>query len=206
MKIFCVGRNYGEHAAELKNPIPKEPVIFMKPGSAIANNSQPLRIPGFTNDLQHEIEVVLKVSKRGKNIPAEEAKDYFLEWTVGIDFTARDLQTKLKEKGLPWELAKSFDGAAVVGNFIPIGDKKLAVDFQLEKNGAMVQAGNTKDMLFSFDVLVSFLSTYFMLEAGDLIFTGTPAGVAKVNPGDRLSGFLDGMQLFDVSMAKVNND
>lgn len=205
MKIFCVGRNYIAHAAELNNQVPEQPVIFMKPETALADNSEPLLIPSFTADLQHELEVVLFINKAGKNIPAENAADYFSDWTVGIDFTARDLQNKLKEKGLPWELAKSFDGAAVVGNFIPIESRKPVAAFYLKKNGNIVQQGNTKDMLFSFSTIISFISTYFTLEAGDLIFTGTPAGVSKVLPGDRLAGYLNDICLFDSQVMATSN-
>lgn len=200
MKIFCVGRNYQAHAAELKNETPKQPVLFMKPESALADTSTPLVIPDFTKNLQHELEIVLFIKKTGRHIPLNKARDYFSDWTVGIDFTARNVQQELKEKGLPWELAKSFDGSAVVGNFIPIDHKELPVDFYLEKNGNVVQQGNTKDMIFSFNTLISFISKYFTLKVGDLIFTGTPAGVAKVLPGDSLSGFLMERKLFTVQM------
>lgn len=200
MKIFCVGRNFKAHAAEMKQDAPETPIIFMKPESAIADRSKPLPIPAFTNDLQHEVEIVLFINKAGKNIPPEKADDYFNEWTVGIDFCARDVQTELKQKGWPWELSKSFDGAAVVGDFVTIGDKSKAADFFLKKDGNIVQQGNTEKMIFTFPTIISFISQYFTLEIGDLIFTGTPAGVAKVLPGDQLAGFLNGQQLFSVQM------
>lgn len=198
MKIFCVGRNYRAHAAELKNEIPEQPVIFIKPESALATLDKPVVIPEFTNDLQYELEVVLRIGKEGKNITTLQAKEYFSEWTVGIDFTARDIQSALKAKGLPWELAKAFDGAALVGEFIPVGEEYNQTDFELRKNAVVVQKGNTGQMIFSFEGLISFISLYFKLTPGDLIFTGTPAGVGKVLPGDQLSGYLNDQCLLDV--------
>lgn len=200
MKIFCVGRNYPAHASELKNEIPQEPVIFIKPESALVKGNDPVAIPEFTNDLQYELEVVLRIGKEGKNLNAVRANEYFSEWTVGIDFTARDIQNELKSKGLPWELAKAFDGAALVGGFIPIAEQMNQADFELKRNQRTVQKGNTAHMLFPFEYLVSFISRYFRLTPGDLIFTGTPSGVGKVSPGDQLSGYLNGSCLLDVRM------
>lgn len=203
MKIFCVGRNYQAHAREMNADVPKQPVIFMKPETALANLSKPLTIPAFTNDLQHEIELVLRVCRDGKNIPLSEAGAYFEEWTVGIDFTARDVQSELKAKSLPWELAKAFDASAVLGTFVPFTPDLLPSTFSLYKNDSIAQEGNTDDMIFSFETLIAFISKYFTLQAGDLIYTGTPVGVAKVQPGDRLSGFLNQQRLFTIEMAVV---
>lgn len=203
MKIFCVGRNYQAHAREMNAAVPKQPVIFMKPETALADLPKPLSIPAFTNDLQHEIELVLKVCLEGKNIPLSEAGAYFEEWTVGIDFTARDVQSDLKAKSLPWELAKAFDGSAVLGTFVPFTPDLLPSTFSLYKNDSIAQEGNTDDMIFSFETLIAFISKYFTLQPGDLIYTGTPVGVAKVQPGDRLSGFLNQQQLFAIEMAVV---
>lgn len=201
MKIFCVGRNYQAHAREMNAAVPKQPVIFMKPETALADCSKPLIIPAFTNDLQHELELVLKICRDGKNIALPDAGAYFKEWTVGIDFTARDVQSDMKAKSLPWELAKAFDGSAVLGKLVPFAPDLLPATFSLYRNDSMVQEGHTGDMIFSFDHLVAFISKYFTLQAGDLIYTGTPAGVAEVLPGDRLSGFLNQDQLFEIEMA-----
>ncbi|HET8573094.1 MAG TPA: fumarylacetoacetate hydrolase family protein [Edaphocola sp.] len=200
MKIFCVGRNYLAHAREMNAAVPKQPVIFMKPATALADLSKPLVIPAFTNDLQYELELVLRICRDGKAIAISEAGDYFKEWTVGIDFTARDIQSDMKAKGLPWELAKSFDGSAVLGNFVPFVEDLLPVTFSLYKNDLLAQQGHTEDLIFSFEALIAFISKYFTLQTGDLIYTGTPAGVAKVLPGDRLSGFLNQDRLFEIEM------
>ena len=192
MKIICVGRNYAQHAKELNNPVPSEPVIFMKPPSALLVNDKPFFYPEFTQDLHYEVEVVLKICKNGRHIQKEFAHLYYTEVGLGIDFTARDLQSKLKEKGKPWELAKGFDFSAVLSKFIPMSDLPDAegVEFSLEKNGAVVQTGNTADMLFSFDDIIVFVSQYFRLQMGDYIYTGTPAGVGPVQIGDKLEGFI----------------
>lgn len=203
MKIFCVGRNYQEHAREMNAAVPKQPVIFMKPETALADLSQPLPIPPFTNDLQHELEIVIKVCKEGKNIALSDAAEFFEEWTVGIDFTARDVQSDLKAKSLPWELAKAFDGSAVLGEFVAFHADLCPAAFSLYKNEVLVQQGNTEDMIFSFKQLIAFISQYFTLKPGDLIYTGTPVGVAKVQPGDRLSGYLNQQQLFSVELLAV---
>ncbi len=197
MKIVCIGRNYAAHVRELNNAMPDEPVIFIKPDTAVLRNNAPFFIPEFTHDVHHEIEVVAKINKNGKSIPVQFAADYYDEITVGIDFTARDLQSKLKEKGLPWEKAKGFDHSAVIGKFIPkTGLDIKNLDFYLTKNGETVQKGNTQMMMHSVDEVIAHVSQYFMLKTGDLIFTGTPEGVGPVAKGDELKGFLGDMQLF----------
>ena len=191
MKILCVGRNYSEHAKELGNAVPENPVIFSKPDTALLKNGEPFYIPDFSNDVHHEIELVIKINKVGKKIQEKFARNYFSEIGLGIDFTARDKQNELKTKGLPWELAKAFDGSAPIGNFINIESVDLKnIDFSLQKNGQVVQQGNTSHIIFSFEQIVSFVSQYFTLKVGDLIYTGTPAGVGKVNIGDHLEGFI----------------
>jgi acylpyruvate hydrolase len=199
MKIIAIGRNYAEHAKELNNPVPTIPVIFMKPDTALLKDNKPFYHPDFSQDIHHEIEIVLKVSKEGKHISEKFASGYFEEIALGIDFTARDIQSKHKEKGLPWELAKAFDGSAPVSNFVP--KIKFAnmynIDFNLDVNGETKQRGNTKDLLFSFERIIAFVSQYITLKKGDLIYTGTPQGVGKVNIGDKLEGFLEGQKLLD---------
>ena len=191
MKIICIGRNYAEHAKELNNPVPSSPVVFMKPPSALLVNNKPFYYPEFTQDLHHEVEIVLKVGKNGRHVQPEFAKEYYPEIGLGIDFTARDVQKRLKEKGHPWEIAKGFDGSAVISNFLPADQfNRGAIEFELKKNGAVVQHGNTKDLLFSFDDIIVYVSKFFKLQMGDLIYTGTPAGVGPVQIGDRLEGFL----------------
>lgn len=192
MKIICIGRNYGEHAKELGNEIPENPVIFMKPDTALLKKGSDFYIPEFSNDVHYELEVVLKISKGGKYIQEEFASAYYEEIGLGIDFTARDLQSNLKEKGLPWELAKAFDGSAAVSQFFPKEKFNMKnLNFRLLKNGTEVQNGNTSMMIFSPEKIVAFVSQYFTLRAGDLIFTGTPKGVGKVNENDLLEGFLE---------------
>ncbi|MDB5126097.1 fumarylacetoacetate hydrolase family protein [Mucilaginibacter sp.] len=199
MKIIAIGRNYAEHAKELNNPVPTIPVIFMKPDTALLKDNKPFYHPEFSQDIHHEIEIVLKVSKEGKHINEKFAASYFEEIALGVDFTARDIQSKHKEKGLPWELAKAFDNSAPVSNFLP--KAKFAdlynVGFNLDINGETRQQGNTKDLLFSFERIIAFVSQYITLKKGDLIFTGTPEGVGKVQVGDRLEGFLEGEKLLD---------
>lgn len=199
MKIIAIGRNYAEHAKELNNPVPSIPVIFMKPDTALLKDNKPFYHPDFSQDVHHEIEIVLKVSKEGKHISEKFAANYYEEIALGIDFTARDIQSRHKEKGLPWELAKAFDGSAPVSNFVP--KTQFAglynLNFHLEVNGTLRQQGNTKDLLFSFESIVAFVSQYITLKKGDLIFTGTPAGVAKVNVGDHLEGYLENEKLLD---------
>ncbi len=199
MKIICIGRNYAEHARELGNEVPEKPVIFIKPDSAVLKKGLDFYIPEFSTDIHYELEVVLKISKVGKYIQAERAGDYFNEIGLGIDFTARDLQSELKAKGLPWELAKGFDGSAALSNFYPKGDFDLKnLNFSLNRNKTEVQAGNTSMMLFSPEEIIAFVSKYFTLKKGDLIFTGTPKGVGKVEENDILEAFLDGQRVMDL--------
>lgn len=199
MKIIAIGRNYAEHAKELNNPLSGVPVIFMKPDTALLNDNKPFYHPEFSEDIHHEIEIVLKISKEGKHISEKFAPDYFEEIALGIDFTARDIQQKHKEKGLPWELAKSFDHSAPVSVFFSKAKFPDAhnLNFKLDVNGQTRQIGNTSNMLFSFEYLIAFVSKYITLKKGDLIFTGTPQGVAKVTIGDRLEGYLEGEKLLD---------
>lgn len=200
MKIICIGRNYAEHAKEMKAPLPSEPVFFMKPDTALLKE-QEFYMPDFTKDLHHEIELVLRICKAGKHIEEQFAKNYYDEVGLGIDFTARDLQAICKEKGLPWEKAKAFDNSAPVGKFI----KKETLDaanigFELKVNGETRQAGNSSGMIFSFDQVISYVSRYVTLKTGDLIYTGTPEGVGPVKIGDRLEGFLNGESLLKLSV------
>jgi len=190
MKIFCVGRNYSEHAKELGNAVPENPVIFSKPDTALIKNGEDFYLPDFSNDVHYEAELVIKISKMGKKIQEKFASNYYSEIGFGIDFTARDLQAQLKQKGLPWELAKAFDGSAPIGEFSNHKDLQNPIQFSLLKNGELVQNGNSNDMIFSFDKIVSFISQYFTLKVGDLIYTGTPAGVGAVKIGDKLEGFI----------------
>lgn len=201
MKIICVGRNYVNHAKELGNAIPTEAVLFIKPETSL-NTSGVFSSPDFSEEVHFEVELVLKIAKTGKNIIPENANDFFEEMGLGIDFTARDIQNKLKTKGLPWEKAKAFDGAAFVSKFVPISTLKDVqnIHFELFKNKQQVQSGNSKDMLFDFAQIISEASRYFTLEQGDLIFTGTPEGVGKVEKGDILTGFLEGNQMFEVNV------
>ncbi len=197
MKIFCIGRNYAEHAKELNNAIPTKPLIFMKPPTALLLENKPFYYPDFTKNLHHEIEVVLKVCKNGKAIQPEFAHRYYDKIALGIDFTARDLQDDLKAKGQPWEIAKGFDNSAVLSEFVPLeGFDKNNINFNLKKNGVDVQIGSTKDLIFSFDILISYISKFFTLQQGDLIYTGTPEGVGAVQIGDKLEGFLEGKEMF----------
>ena len=199
MKIIAIGRNYAEHAKELNNPVPTVPVIFMKPDTAILKDNKPFYHPEFSSDIHHEIELVLKVSKEGKHIAEKFASNYFEEIALGVDFTARDIQQKHKEKGLPWELAKAFDNSAPISKFIPKAKfKDLSnLNFKLDINGNTVQSGNSKDLLFSFEKIIAFVSQYITLKKGDLIFTGTPQGVGKVNIGDHLAGYLEEDKMLD---------
>ena len=197
MKILCIGRNYADHISELNNERPSEPVIFLKPDTAILKDDEPFYHPDFSNDIHHEVEIVLKINKVGKNIEAKFAHKYYEEIGIGIDFTARDIQTKLKEKGLPWEKAKAFNGSAPISGFvskIKFADLKK-LDFSLEVNGEVCQKGNTEMMLWNFDEIIAEISKYFTLKTGDLIFTGTPAGVGKVVVGDKLTAFIEGEKM-----------
>ena len=202
MKIIAIGRNYAEHAKELNNPVPTTPVIFLKPDTALLKDNKPFYHPDFSTDVHYELEVVLKVCKEGKHIAEKFASNYYDEIGLGIDFTARDIQSKHKEKGLPWELAKAFVSSAPVSIFLPKTDFEdlYNLNFELKVNGEQRQNGYTKDLLFSFEKIISFVSQYITLKKGDLIFTGTPEGVGKVNKGDKLEAWLEGKQLlnFDV--------
>lgn len=202
MKIICIGRNYAAHIDELKNERPDEPVVFLKPDSAVLLKQHPFVIPEFSEDIHHEIEVIVKINKVGKYIDAKFAHKYYDEIGVGIDFTARDLQQKLKDKGLPWEKAKAFDGSAVIGEFLPKTQFESLenITFELTNNGKTVQIGNTSNMLWKVDELIACVSQYFTLKIGDIIFTGTPQGVAAVKPDDVLEGFLEGNKLFRIQI------
>lgn len=201
MKFICVGRNYSNHAKELNNEIPKYPVLFIKPDTALARPGDDWYIPEFTENLQHEVEVLIKISKVGKYIQPEFAGNYYSEIGLGIDFTARDLQDRLKEKGLPWEKSKAFDRSALIGNFV--NKEKFNLDnlnFSLVKNGNIQQKGNTSEMIFSFDYLISYISQYFTLKMGDIIFTGTPSGVSKLSENDFLEGFIENEKFFEIKI------
>lgn len=193
MKIICIGRNYAEHAKEMNAAVPTEPVFFLKPDTAIIKDNQPFYYPDFSKEIHHEVELVLKINKPGKNIDVKFANKYYDEIGIGIDFTARDIQAKCKEKGLPWEKAKAFDGSAPIGKFID--KKKIAdvnnINFNLKINENTVQIGNTKDLLFSFDAVVSYVSKFITLKTGDLIYTGTPEGVGPVKIGDKLEASIE---------------
>jgi 2-keto-4-pentenoate hydratase/2-oxohepta-3-ene-1,7-dioic acid hydratase in catechol pathway len=202
MKIICIGRNYTKHIEELNNERPNEPVVFMKPDSAILLKQHPFVIPEFSEDIHHELEVIVKINKVGKYIEPKFAHKYYDEISVGIDFTARDLQQKLKDKGLPWEKAKAFDGSAVIGDFVSKNDFKSLdnLNFELTNNGVTVQKGNTSFMLWKIDELIAYVSQFFTLKIGDIIFTGTPEGVAVVRPDDVLEGYLEGNKLFRIQV------
>ncbi|MFV5695623.1 fumarylacetoacetate hydrolase family protein [Flavobacterium sp. LB3P122] len=202
MKIICIGRNYANHIAELHNERPTEPVVFMKPDSAVLLKQHPFVIPEFSEDIHHEIEIIVKINKVGKYIEPKFAHKYYDEISVGIDFTARDLQSKLKAKGLPWEKAKAFDGSAVIGEFLPKNQFSSLenITFELTNNNKTVQIGNSGLMLWKIDELISYVSQFFTLKIGDIIFTGTPEGVAAVKPDDVLEGFLEGQQLFRIQV------
>jgi len=193
MKIFCVGRNYSDHAKELGNEVPDEPVIFMKPKSALLQPHTPFYYPEFTNELHYECELVLRISKNGKYIQEKFANKYYDAVTAGIDFTARDIQNELKEKGLPWEKAKAWDNSAVIGKWIPLTNikNKKEIHFGLYKNKELVQQGNSKDMTYNFDYLISYISNFFSINIGDLVFTGTPKGVGEIVVGDEIEAFIE---------------
>lgn len=202
MKIICIGRNYVKHIEELQNEKPTEPVVFLKPDSAILLKQHPFVIPEFSDDIHHEVEILVKINKVGKYIQPKFAPNYYDEIGLGIDFTARDLQAQLKEKGLPWEKAKAFDGSAVIGDFLP---KKLFsslenINFELKNNDLTVQKGNTGCMLWKIDELIAYVSQYFTLKIGDIIFTGTPEGVAKVKPNDVLEGYIENKLLLKIQV------
>ncbi len=202
MKIICIGRNYAEHVKELNNNRPDSPVIFLKPDTSIILKNQPFFIPDFSSEINYEVEIILKICKLGKHIENKYAHKYFNQIGLGIDFTARDTQNELKSNGLPWEKAKAFDGSALVGSWF---DKTKFKDlrnlnFSLNKNGKSVQIGNTSQMMWNFDELISEISKYFTLKIGDIIFTGTPSGVGKVNKGDNLEGFIEGKSSFAINV------
>ena len=202
MKIICIGRNYSEHAKELGNETPKEPVFFMKPDTAISPKGHPFFIPDFSNNVQYEVELVIRINRLGKYIEEKFAHKYYEQIGLGIDFTARDIQQEVKEKGLPWEKAKGFDGSAVISRkYLDKKELELAdLNFSLKKNGEMVQSGNTQQMLFKIDQIIAYISQFYTLKIGDLIYTGTPAGVGQVNPGDVLEGFIEEQKMFEVKV------
>ena len=200
MKIFCVGRNYAEHAKELGNALPEAPVIFMKPDTALLAPGAKFAYPSFTSDLHYEIELVLRIGKTAKNIPAANALSCVDAITVGIDFTARDVQAGLKSKGLPWEKAKAWDNSAIIGDWKPFNADGAEILFSLTKNGQKAQSGTTQDMIYSFETLLEHISGYFTLSPGDLVYTGTPAGVGPCLPGDTLAGFLGDEKLFELAI------
>jgi len=199
MKILAIGQNYAEHNKELNNAIPIEPVVFMKPDSAILKNNKPFFIPDFTEELHYETELIVKFNRLGKNIDAKFSQRYFAEIGLGVDFTARDLQRKLKAGGKPWEISKAFDNSAVIGNFLPVaelGDIQN-ISFRLDLNGKTVQNGNSSNMIFPINELISYVSRFFTIKIGDILFTGTPEGVGKVTIGDRLEGYIFDKKMFD---------
>ena len=202
MKLICIGRNYAQHISELNNENPTEPVIFLKPDTAILLKKQPFFIPDFSNEVHHEVEVLVKINRVGKHIGAKFAHKYYDQIGLGIDFTARDLQQKLKEKGLPWEKAKAFDGSAVVGKWVSKTnfDNLDNLPFSLHKNNEIVQSSTTQNMLWSIDEIIAYVSQYFTLKIGDIIFTGTPSGVSPVQPNDTLKGFIEDEEFFSIKV------
>ncbi|MCD4697618.1 MAG: fumarylacetoacetate hydrolase family protein [Bacteroidales bacterium] len=199
MKIICIGRNYIEHAKELNNPLPEKPVFFMKPDTAIVIRNRPFFYPEFSKEIHYETELVLKINKNGRHIQEKFAHTYYNEIALGVDFTARDLQQKSKEKGLPWEIAKAFDDSAPISKFIPISElaNKEDISFRMELNGEVVQQGYSKNMIFTFDQLIAYVSKFITLKMGDLIFTGTPEGIGPVKINDRLTGYIEDRKMFD---------
>jgi 2-keto-4-pentenoate hydratase/2-oxohepta-3-ene-1,7-dioic acid hydratase in catechol pathway len=202
MKLICIGRNYSEHIKELENEKPTDPVVFLKPDTSILLKKQPFFIPDFSDDVHHEVELLVKINKVGKHIAKKFAHKYYDQIGLGIDFTARDLQSELKAKGLPWEKAKAFDGAAVIGDWLPKQDFEDLnnINFSLVKNQTIVQQGNTKLMLYKIDEIIEYVSKYFTLKIGDIIFTGTPAGVGRVVANDKLTGFIEDKELFSITI------
>lgn len=200
MKIICIGRNYIDHAKELNNPVPSEPVFFLKPDTALLRNNAPFFYPAFSKDVHYEVELVIKISKVGRSIGEKFASRYYSEVGLGVDFTARDLQQRCKERGLPWEMAKAFDFSAPLSSaFLPIDnfESVSSIPFSLHKNGEVVQQGNSSEMIFSVDRIISYVSQFFTLKIGDLIYTGTPAGVGPVQINDRLQGYIGDTLMFD---------
>jgi 2-keto-4-pentenoate hydratase/2-oxohepta-3-ene-1,7-dioic acid hydratase in catechol pathway len=203
VKIVCIGRNYGGHAAELNSAIPDEPVIFMKPASALLGPDEDFTLPEFSNEIHHEIELVLRIGSRARRVSAEQAPRHIDAVTVGLDFTARDLQSDLKSKGLPWEKAKAFDGSAAIGEWLPVSKVNMEnTEFSLSINDELRQEGKSSDMLFSFDSLLYHITRFVTLEPGDLVFTGTPEGVGPVSSGDRLIGSLEGEPLLNLRVTE----
>ena len=202
MKIICIGRNYIDHAKELNNPIPKEPVFFLKPDTALLPKKNPFVYPSFSKNVQHEVEIVIKINRLGKHIEEKFAHKYYNEIGVGVDFTARDIQQECKEKGLPWEKAKAFDGSAPTSQFVNINQFKDInnLDFSIQLNGETKQQGNTKDMLFNFNQIVSYVSKFFTLKTGDIIYTGTPAGVGPVQINDRIECYIENKKLLSFNV------
>jgi len=202
MKIICVGKNYEDHIKEMSSLKPSSPVIFLKPPTSITLNGSRFSIPDFSNEIHHEIELVIKISRNGKNIKIEDSQNHFREISLGIDFTARDIQNYCKKMGYPWELSKAFDGSAAIGDFIAKDDFDINnINFYLNKNNKMVQQGNSSEMIFSFNQIISFVSNYFTIEEGDLIYTGTPSGVGAVNKFDKLDGYLNNKKLLHVAIS-----
>ena len=202
MKLICIGRNYNKHIAELQNKRPHDPLVFLKPDSAILLKNQPFFIPEFSDNIQYEVELIVKINRVGKYIDPDYAAKYYDQIGLGIDFTARDLQQDLKQKGLPWEKAKAFDGSAVIGNWVSKSNFKNIdqLSFGLKKNGRLVQSGNSQQMLWNIDELIAYVSQYFTLKIGDVIFTGTPAGVGAVAAGDTLTGYIEKEEFFSVKI------
>lgn len=200
MKIIAIGRNYQEHAKELNNPVPSSPVVFLKPDTALLKEGKAFFHPDFSNDIHYEVELIIKIGKEGKHIQPKFAKNYIEAIGLGIDFTARDLQQECKEKGLPWEIAKAFDHSAPIGEFIPVNEINDLnnISFSLNKNNTLVQKGNSSDMIFNFETIITYVSQRFTLKKGDLIFTGTPAGVGKINIGDLLEGYINDRKMLSV--------
>ncbi|NBC84385.1 MAG: 2-hydroxyhepta-2,4-diene-1,7-dioate isomerase [Bacteroidetes bacterium] len=201
MKIICIGRNYAEHARELNNPLPAKPLFFLKPDSALLTNNNPFYIPDFSHDVHHELEIVIKINRLGKHINQKFAHRYYSEIGLGIDFTARDIQQECKQNGWPWEIAKSFDGSAPLGDFVPKENLDLKnLNFRLDINQKTRQQGNTSDLIFHFDELIAYISRFLTLKIGDLIFTGTPEGVGPVKLNDHLEGYLEEKKLLDLKV------
>lgn len=202
MKIFAIGQNYSEHNKELNNASPTDPVVFMKPDTALLRNNKPFFIPDFSNELHYETELIIKFNRIGKNIEPRFAHRYYSEIGLGIDFTARDVQRKLKAEGKPWEISKAFDNSAVIGNFLPATEFEdiQNISFSLDINGKTVQQGNSKDMIFPINELIAYVSRFFTIKIGDILFTGTPAGVGKVSINDRLQGYIGSNKMFDFNI------
>ncbi|MGB0480062.1 MAG: fumarylacetoacetate hydrolase family protein [Flavobacteriaceae bacterium] len=202
MKLICIGRNYINHITELKNEKPSDPVVFIKPDTAILLKKQPFFIPDYSKNIQHEVEVIVKINRVGKYIETKFAHKYYDHIGLGIDFTARDLQQKLKASGLPWEKAKAFDGSAVVGKWAPKStfESLENLSFSLKKNDVVVQSGNTQQMLWGIDTVIAYVSQFFTLKIGDIIFTGTPAGVGQVQAGDILKGYIENEEFFNIKV------